>query len=114
MNFSSDSKKKAFCPVAASVRKTESTRHLALADERSEITGYPTFMTETTGKGQQVRLGLCANCRFMRQITSDRGSTFYQCQLSATDPNFPKYPRLPVLHCTGYDPSHGIHEDPPK
>ncbi len=47
--------------------------------------------------------GLCGGCRFMRQITSDRGSTFYQCQLSATDPEFPKYPRLPVIRCRGYE-----------
>jgi mannose-6-phosphate isomerase-like protein (cupin superfamily) len=27
---------------------------------------------------------------------------FYLCALSAGDPRFPKYPRLPVLHCAGY------------
>jgi hypothetical protein len=48
-------------------------------------------------------VGLCAACRHMRQITSDRGSVFYQCQLSATDSSFPKYPRLPVLKCRGYE-----------
>ena len=41
----------------------------------------------------------------MRQLKSDRGSVFYLCQLSATDPSFPKYPRLPVLQCVGYSPS---------
>jgi hypothetical protein len=40
----------------------------------------------------------------MREIHSDRGSTFYMCQLSATDARFPKYPRLPVLQCLGYEP----------
>jgi hypothetical protein len=49
-------------------------------------------------------VGLCANCRFMRKIESDRGSIFYLCQLSATDSRFPKYPRLPVLQCLGYQP----------
>jgi hypothetical protein len=38
----------------------------------------------------------------MRQIKSDRGSSFYLCQLSATDARFAKYPRLPVLQCVGY------------
>lgn len=47
--------------------------------------------------------GLCARCRWMRRITSDRGSVFYLCRRSATDPAFPKYPRLPVLHCRGYE-----------
>lgn len=49
-------------------------------------------------------VGLCEQCRWMRKLQSDRGSTFYMCQRSATDPNFPKYPRLPVLRCAGYDP----------
>jgi hypothetical protein len=47
--------------------------------------------------------GLCADCRFMRRTRSDRGSTFYFCQRSMTDAAFPKYPRLPVLDCAGYD-----------
>jgi hypothetical protein len=38
----------------------------------------------------------------MRRMESDRGSVFYLCQLSATDARFPKYPRLPVLQCSGY------------
>lgn len=49
------------------------------------------------------RVGLCETCRFMRRVQSDRGSIFYLCELSATDPNFPKYPRLPVLQCSGYE-----------
>ena len=51
------------------------------------------------------QVGLCSGCLHMREIRSDRGSTFYMCQLSATDPRFPKYPRLPVLQCLGYQPS---------
>ena len=48
--------------------------------------------------------GLCANCRHARIIRSDRGSVFYLCELSFTDARFPKYPRLPVLACSGYTP----------
>ena len=48
-------------------------------------------------------VGLCADCRFMRLMESDRGSTFYLCELSASDSGFPKYPRLPVLRCPGYE-----------
>jgi len=47
--------------------------------------------------------GLCATCGHVRRVTSDRGSVFYLCQLSKVDPNFPKYPRLPVLACRGYE-----------
>ncbi len=49
------------------------------------------------------RAGLCATCRHMREVRSDRGSVFYQCTLSATDLRFPKYPRLPVVACPGYE-----------
>ncbi len=56
-----------------------------------------------TGKDKIARLGLCSDCRFMRRIESDRGSIFYLCRRSATDTSFPKYPRLPVLQCRGYE-----------
>jgi hypothetical protein len=36
-------------------------------------------------------------------IESERGSVFYLCQRSRTDPAYPKYPRLPVLRCAGYE-----------
>lgn len=45
---------------------------------------------------------LCASCVHSRRIESARGSVFILCQLSTTDPRFPKYPRLPVLSCAGY------------
>ena len=48
--------------------------------------------------------GLCGNCRHARQIKSDRGSAFLMCKLSFEDPRFVKYPRLPVLVCSGYQP----------
>ena len=47
--------------------------------------------------------GLCSCCGHARRIESDRGSHYYLCELSASDPAFPKYPRLPVLHCPGYE-----------
>jgi hypothetical protein len=46
--------------------------------------------------------GLCADCVHARQVESDRGSTFLLCQLSFTDPRFEKYPRFPVLNCSGH------------
>ena len=52
---------------------------------------------------ERSRIGLCADCRFMRVIESARASKFYLCERSATDPTFPKYPRLPVLQCRGYE-----------
>jgi hypothetical protein len=48
--------------------------------------------------------GLCASCINVRIIENKRGSRFFMCQLSRTDPRFPKYPPLPVLKCVGYQP----------
>jgi hypothetical protein len=46
--------------------------------------------------------GLCGTCLHSRKIVSDRGSVFSLCQLSFGDPQFPKYPPLPVIECPGY------------
>ena len=52
---------------------------------------------------ESAKVGLCANCAHVQIIKSDRGSVFYMCLLSKTDPRFPKYPRLPVIACSGYE-----------
>jgi len=44
----------------------------------------------------QDAVGLCATCQHARVIVSDRGSRFYFCERSRSDPRFPRYPRLPV------------------
>jgi len=54
---------------------------------------------------ERNRVGLCLDCQYTRLIESPRGSTFYRCTRSDTDPTFPKYPRLPVLQCPGYLPT---------
>ena len=48
--------------------------------------------------------GLCSRCQHTRLVESSKGATFLLCELSKTDPRFPKYPRLPVLACSGYEP----------
>jgi hypothetical protein len=53
---------------------------------------------------EKRRVGLCADCSYARRIVSSRGSVFYLCERSASDPVFPKYPRLPVYSCRGYVP----------
>jgi len=47
--------------------------------------------------------GLCASCKHVRIIRSDRGSVFYLCRRSTTDPAYQQYPRLPVLFCRGHE-----------
>ncbi len=46
--------------------------------------------------------GLCSQCQHARLVESNKGSTFLLCELSKTDSRFAKYPRLPVLSCSGY------------
>ncbi len=47
-------------------------------------------------------VGLCRTCAYAKVIETARGSTFYLCRLSETDPRFAKYPQLPVIRCIGY------------
>lgn len=47
--------------------------------------------------------GLCGACAHARRIANDRGSAFVLCERSREDPAFPRYPRLPVLACAGFD-----------
>jgi hypothetical protein len=47
--------------------------------------------------------GLCADCLHARKVESARGSKFYLCGRSTSDPRFAKYPRLPVIECPGYE-----------
>ena len=54
------------------------------------------------GVGEES-VGLCFRCRHSRTVTSRTG-VFWRCELSTTDPRFDKYPRLPVLECSGYEP----------
>jgi hypothetical protein len=48
--------------------------------------------------------GLCASCLNSR-LVAGANSRFWLCELSRTDPRFPRYPRLPVLRCDGYQPT---------
>jgi hypothetical protein len=58
---------------------------------------------EDKSAAERFRVGLCADCAHARRIESRRGSIFYMCELSATNPEFAKYPKLPMISCPGYD-----------
>lgn len=47
---------------------------------------------------------LCETCVSMREVITPKGSRFLLCQLSRTDPAYPKYPPQPVVRCDGYQP----------
>ena len=55
-------------------------------------------------------VGLCARCRHARTVPS-RTSVFWMCERSKTDPRFPKYPRLPVLECIGFQPGEALNPE---
>jgi hypothetical protein len=48
--------------------------------------------------------GLCDRCRHQRLVATTRGSRFSLCERSRSDPAYPKYPRLPVRDCRGFEP----------
>lgn len=49
-----------------------------------------------------MRFGLCDTCEHQKLIKSGRGSVFSMCQLGLRDPDWPKYPRMPVAQCPRY------------
>jgi hypothetical protein len=51
-----------------------------------------------------MNAGLCDTCVHQRVVKNTRGSTFSLCQRSKTEPErYPRYPRLPVTQCPGYE-----------
>ena len=48
--------------------------------------------------------GLCSGCIHAKEMRNDRASVFLLCLLSKSDARYPKYPRLPVVRCEGYEP----------
>jgi hypothetical protein len=63
-------------------------------------------------QGRQDEAGLCSRCLHVQVVVSARGSRFYLCRLSLTDPSFPRYPRIPVLTCAGFAARQGEGSDP--
>jgi hypothetical protein len=51
----------------------------------------------------QPAAGLCNLCLHQRLVPNTRGSVFSLCERSAEDPSFPRYPRIPVLACRGFE-----------
>lgn len=47
--------------------------------------------------------GLCGSCRHCKEVTNARGSTFLLCRRAESDDAFPRYPRLPVRECAGFE-----------
>jgi hypothetical protein len=50
------------------------------------------------------RFGLCDRCVHQQLVKSGRGSEFSMCRLGLKDPDWPKYPRMPVVGCPRFAP----------
>ena len=55
----------------------------------------------------QPAAGLCNSCVHQRLVPNTRGSVFSLCERSRAEPEYPRYPRLPVTGCRGYEPRGG-------
>ena len=53
--------------------------------------------------GPTAPAGLCETCAHRRLVPNTRGSVFSLCERSRLDPAYPRYPRLPVRECAGFE-----------
>lgn len=49
-------------------------------------------------------IGLCSTCRHGREIVSGKGSKFLLCEFSQVNPEYRRYPQLPVCACAAHEP----------
>jgi hypothetical protein len=54
-----------------------------------------------------IGAGLCDRCTHQQIVRNTRGSSFSLCRRSREDPAYPRYPRVPVLQCAGYEGAGG-------
>ncbi|MCK9494595.1 MAG: hypothetical protein M0R75_03730 [Dehalococcoidia bacterium] len=59
--------------------------------------------TSPLGSRLGAPIGLCAACTHAQRIESGRGSVFLRCARHDVDERFPKYARLPVTSCGGFE-----------
>jgi hypothetical protein len=56
--------------------------------------------------------GLCDSCVHQQTIRNTRGSEFSLCRRSRSEPErYPRYPRLPVLRCSGWEARQQVTEE---
>lgn len=55
--------------------------------------------------------GLCDSCMHRQLVPNTRGSVFILCRRSREDPAYPRYPRLPVHECPGYERLSDLRQD---
>jgi propionyl-CoA synthetase len=48
--------------------------------------------------------GLCGACRHAKLNETRRGTAYVRCTRAGWDARLPRYPTLPVVDCTGFQP----------
>lgn len=70
-------------------------------------------MAESDGQSESewsalgVDAGLCAACVHPKVNVTRRGTAYLRCLRAAWDERLPRYPRLPVRACPGFEPADG-------
>ena len=59
---------------------------------------------ERAQTGRAPGAGLCDSCLHQQLVRNTRGSSFSLCLRSRSDSSYPRYPRIPVQACPGYEP----------
>ena len=49
--------------------------------------------------------GLCRICQHPKLNETRRGTVYLRCTRAAWDTSLPRYPRLPVAECPGFEPA---------
>jgi hypothetical protein len=49
-------------------------------------------------------VGLCSACRHASCQLNPRGNAFWRCRRAETEPDYLRYPPLPVTRCAGFGP----------
>lgn len=78
--------------------------HLSMPVEDPRWNNDPTMNDSTNNQS------LCETCSLMGKIITPKGSRFLLCQLSNTNPAYPKYPPQPKCQCSGYQERHNEFE----
>jgi hypothetical protein len=47
--------------------------------------------------------GLCETCRYAKLNQTRRGTVYLRCLRAEWDDRLPRYPRLPVSRCAGFE-----------
>jgi uncharacterized protein len=68
--------------------------------EHERLIGIP-FPAADPAPAEPDVVGLCRDCRHARQVPAAR-ATYWLCRRSESDPTFPRYPRLPIRACRGF------------